>query len=136
MILVDILFILILLVPILMILIPIVLIIYGIVKKKFKLITITAIITVIIYACCVLWNILFPTQFPYVDKWIYGKTEEEIIAVYGEPSYYNVSNIMYYVKDDDGVFGTGLMDSSNELYYHIYFDKDGKACKVEAKWTY
>lgn len=49
---------------------PVVLIIYGAVKKKkWMVITGAAVILVV-----VLHKIIFPTEFPYVDLWIQGKT--------------------------------------------------------------
>lgn len=71
----------------------------------------------------VLSFIIFPTAFPYVDTWVLGKTKEEIIAVYGEPSYddHDQHKIAYYTRYI-------MMDPE---YYVITFDKDG--CAIEVK---
>ena len=44
--------------------------IYALVKKKWWLLIAEGIVVVCIVLCCY----LFPTQFPYMDQWIIGKT--------------------------------------------------------------
>lgn len=92
-------------------------------KKKKRIIIYAAVITVCIIGS-VIWCVLFPTAYPYVDLWVLGKTEEEIIEVYGEPDYNeswsDYSELAYYTKyiifDPD--------------YYIITIDEDGKAIDV------
>ena len=55
-------------------------------RKKEALIRIAAVIMGICITGTITWCALFPTAYPYVDLWVLGKTEEQIIEVYGEPS--------------------------------------------------
>lgn len=118
-------------VEVLVLLTPVFLIIYGIVKKKYKLVKITSIITAIILLLVFLYHLIFPTHFPYIDLWIYGKTKKEIIKIYGIPEYNLSTRIGYYIGEDNGVLGTGVMDSNDQYFYYIYFDADGKANKID-----
>ena len=73
----------------------------------------------------IIWYILFPTAFPYVDLWILGKTEEEIIEVYGEPRFepeesHGGNKMAYYTR-------TIIFEPD---YYMIIFE-DGKAVDME-----
>ena len=64
--------------------------------------------------------IIFPTKFPYVDMWIYGKTGEEIQAVYGEAQMVGDDKLRYFTDEV-------LFDYN---YYYIQLDEDGKAVEV------
>ncbi len=100
--------------------------IYGIVKRKYWLIIAEGIVVL----CIVLFFYLFPTQFPYMDNWIIGKTREEIVNLYGEPTGYDWdSMIAYDLGPDRGFFG--IMSDAHHWYYYIHFDANGVACKVE-----
>ena len=109
----------------LLVLVPL---IYGLVKKKYWVLIAEAVVIL----CVVLCLYLFPTRFPYADPWIMGKTKEQIVAVYGEPTGYDGERmISYELGKDKGVFGTGLMGSSNMMHYYIYFDEHGEAYKIQ-----
>lgn len=109
----------------LLVLVPL---IYGLVKKKYWILIAEAVVIL----CVVLCLYLFPTRFPYADPWIMGKTKEQIVAVYGEPTGYDGERmISYYLGKDRGVLGTGLMDSNNDIHYYIYFDENGEAYKIQ-----
>lgn len=95
-------------------------------KRKYWLLIIEAAVI-----CSVaLFLFLFPTQFPYVDQWIMGKTKEEIVSVYGQPdgNWNSDGMISYDLGSDRGFFG--VMSGYDHLYYYIYFDIDGLAHKV------
>lgn len=124
-------FILILLFFLAIIIVPIILIIYGLIKKKKKLVIGTVTVSLLIVFIYVGYNFLFPTKFPYVDRWIIGKDKESIIEVYGEPDTVGDNSISYYIGKDTGVLGTGLMDSTNQYFYRISFDENGVAYEVE-----
>ena len=131
MILIYIFLILALLISILIILSPVILIIYGIVKKKTKLVVIPIILTTLLCGCVILWNVIFPTEYPYVDNWIYGKTQEEIVATYGEPFSQNETHLSYNLGDAGKIFGVRFLDEIGTEIYYIYFDENGKAYKIE-----
>lgn len=102
--------------------------IYGLVKKKCWVLIAEAVAILCVAACLY----LFPTRFPYADPWIMGKTKDQIVAVYGEPTGYDGEQmISYMLGKDRGVFGTGLMSSNNDIHYYIYFDGNGKAYKIQ-----
>lgn len=99
---------------------------WAITHKKKTVIKIATAAMVLCFIVAITWCILFPTAYPYVDLWVLGKTEEQIIEVYGEPEYNDGRGLAYKTK---WVFFD--MD-----YYVIEFDGDGKACRVhEAPWT-
>ncbi len=78
-----------------------------------SLIISTVLLTVAFY-------IIFPTHFPYADAWIYGKSIEEIQAVYGEPA---------SVRDDRISYAIGrYFEETN--YYCIKLDESGKAIRI------
>ena len=109
----------------LLVLVPL---IYGLVKKQYAILIAEAVVIL----CAVLCLYLFPTRFPYADPWIMGKTKEQIVAVYGEPTGYDEERMISYILGKDrGVLGTGLMDSNNDIHYYIYFDENGEAYKIQ-----
>lgn len=94
-------------------------------RKKEALIRIAAVIMGICITGAITWCALFPTAYPYVDLWVLGKTEEQIIEVYGEPEYNDYRGLAYYTWS--------FIDPN---YYVIEFNENGKACNVyEAPWT-
>lgn len=98
---------------------------YAIVKKRYWLLIAEGIVVM----CVVLSCYLFPTQFPYMDQWIIGKTREEIVSLYGEPNGYDWdSMIAYDLGPDHGFFGA--MSDAHHRYYYIHFDSDGVAYEV------
>lgn len=100
--------------------------IYALAKKKYWLLFAEGIVIL----CVVLCLYLFPTQFPYADPWIMGKTREQIVSVYGAPTGYDQGYmISYFLGKDRGFFGA--MASGNDVHYYIYFDSDGRACRME-----
>ncbi len=99
--------------------------IYGIVKKKRKVAIVSSLILIVPVLLTVILFSLFPTQFPYIDSMLYGKTREEIIGIYGEPEVKEGGRIGYYVGDDDGFFG--IMPSNLPQYYYVHFDENGVA---------
>lgn len=112
----DILFICVLVLIALAILIPL---IYGTVKKKYWILISEGIVILLIVLCCY----LFPTQFPYVDPWIIGKTKEEIVAVYGQPDGIDWGSVISYDLGRDSY--------GQDWNYYIHFDENGVAFKVE-----
>lgn len=95
--------------------------------KRRVLISIAAIVTVLALILGIFS--LFPTQFPYIDGWILGKTRDQITALYGNPTGYDQSHmISYYLGKDTGFFG--IMSSNNDLHYYIYFDSNGQANRI------
>lgn len=109
---------------------PVALIVFGIIKKKRRLVVVTIIVTLAVALLAAAYCILFPTAFPYVDLWVYGKTSEQVSSVYGEPDYIRETGgvIGYKLGKDNGFFGA--MDSNNYYYYYIYFDESNTAYKV------
>ena len=107
--------------PVLFVLLLIFRIIYGLVKNKRK----TAIICAVILGSFVLlivgFMFLFPTEFPYVDRILYGKTKEEVIDIYGEPELNGKERIGYYI----GIDNKGIDPSHVEMYYYVCFDENG-----------
>ncbi|MBQ7765454.1 MAG: hypothetical protein IJ397_01270 [Lachnospiraceae bacterium] len=85
-------------------------------KKKIAIFSSLIITTILLV---VSFYMIFPTHFPYVDTWIYGKTREEIQAVYGEPDY-DENGLSYIV-------GPHIMEN---LYYCIEFDRSGRAVEI------
>lgn len=94
-------------------------------RKKEKLIRIAAVVMGLCPTVVIIWYLIFPTAYPYVDLWVLGKTEEEIVEVYGEPDYapehsHGYNEMAYYTRyiifDPD--------------YYIITFDENGKAVDV------
>ncbi len=90
--------------------------------KKEKLIRVAAVIIGVCPTVAIIWYLIFPTAFPYVDLWVLGKTEEEIIEVYGEPRFdtdeaHGHNEMAYYTRY---IF----LDPE---YYIITFDENGKA---------
>ena len=88
-------------------------------RKRKKQITIFSSLIIITVLLIISFYIIFPTHFPYVDMWIYGKTREEIQMVYGEPDY-DGNGLSYIV-------GPHILDT---LYYCIEFDINGKAVEI------
>ena len=94
-------------------------------RKKEALIRIAAVIMGICITGAITWCVLFPTAYPYVDLWVLGKTEEQIIEKYGEPDFsrdedHRHDEIAYYTRYI-------IMDAD---YYIITFDENGKAVDV------
>lgn len=111
--------------PIIATVVLISLIIYGAVKKKRKVVIISSLILIVPVLLTVVWFSLFPTQFPYIDSMLYGKTREEVIGIYGEPEVKEGGRIGYYLGNDNGFFG--IMSSNLPQYYYIDFGKNGFA---------
>ena len=61
---------------------PFVIAVAAIIKNKTKLLKVTASVATVISGVAVIFSILFPTAFPYVDWWIYGKSYNEITEAY------------------------------------------------------
>lgn len=87
---------------------PFVIAVTAIIKNKAKLLKVTASVATVVSGVAVIFCILFPTAFPYVDWWIYGKSYNEITEAYdgewnefGRRKYqateYSISN--YYSLD-------------------------------------
>ena len=100
-------------------------IVYAIVKKKWAVIVVEAALLLLISIGC--W--VFPTRFPYMDGWILGKDRETVVALYGEPDGYDEKHMIAYDLGPDRGF-LGVMSSGSHNYYYIYFDGDGKACRI------
>ena len=98
--------------------------IYGIVKKKYWiLIAEGAVVLAIVVFCYV-----FPTRFPYMDRWITGKTEAQVVSVYGQPDVRHGDLIAYDLGPDKGFLG--IMSDAHHWYYYIRFNSDGVAYEV------
>lgn len=94
--------------------------IIGYYAKKKSLIWISGSVFAFLIIGIVSFFILFPTEFPYVDLWVYGKTKEQIIEVYGEPEYNEYRELAYETK-------WMFMDM---FYYVIEFDENGRAYRM------
>lgn len=66
---------------------------------------------------------MYPTDYPYIDLWVFGKTENEIIEVYGEPRYNNEDGLIYPTE----------YFYWDQQYYVITFNKNGRAIYVEER---
>lgn len=112
---------------------PVALIVFGIKKNNRKIVFATIIVTLAVILFVSAYCILFPTAFPYVDLWVYGKTYEQISTVYGQPDFLNDNNgiIGYKLGKDNGFFG--IMASNCYYYYYIYFDENKTAYQVEKR---
>ena len=102
-------------------------VIYAIAKKKYWVMSIPVVIALVVALCVY----LFPTRYPYMDPWIMGKTQDQIIALYGEPEgegWVSEKSMGYDLGEDNGFFG--VMSSPNHLYYVISFDENGRACNI------
>ena len=100
--------------------------IFALVKRKYWVLLIEG----ILIGCIVLFIYLVPTRFPYVDRWIVGKTKEEIVSIYGQPDgRWNSDSMMSYDLGPDRGF-LGIMSGYDHLYYYVYFDCDGLAYKI------
>ncbi len=99
---------------------PAVLLVVGAVKRRKNLVISCSAIIVVEILLIIAFNIMFPTSYPYVDKWIKGKTQAEIVSVYGEPDIIRSPCIGYksYKR---------LFSPYREEYYYIYFDENGIA---------
>lgn len=103
---------------ILLFIVPFILALIAIKKKKSRMLKITATFTAVIVVVSVASSILFPTAYPYVDWWIYGKTRNEIMEVYdGEWSNWGQSE---YQRAPHSFLG----------YYSIHFNDKGLAESV------
>lgn len=89
-------------------------------KKNTKRVIIFSSLIITTVLLTVAFYIIFPTHFPYADAWIYGKTSEEIQAVYGEPA---------SVRDDRLSYAIGQYFWETE-YYCIELDESGKAVEI------
>ncbi len=110
----------------LLLLTPIVMLIYGLVKNNKKIVKINACIVLLVAFFIGGYYLLFPTHYPYMDLWIIGKTEAEIVEKYGEPY------IGYDSYDRTIGYQTGSYAFLGEpYYYYIHFDETGKAVNCE-----
>ena len=105
------------------VLIPLV---FALIKRKYWILLIEG----VLICCIVLFIYLFPSRFPYVDQWIIGRSKEEIVSVYGQPDgrWNSEAMISYDLGADRGFMG--IMSGCDHLYYYVYFNADGLACKV------
>ena len=115
-------------VPIIIVITLIALIIYGVVKKKRRIAVISSLILVIPTVLIVGYSLLFPTEFPYADPFIHGKSKEEIVKTYGEPEINGERKIGYFIGKDN----RGIDPSYLDLYYYIYFDENGFAVEINS----
>lgn len=99
---------------------PAVLLVVGAVKRRKNLVISCSAIIVVEILLIIAFNIIFPTSYPYVDKWIKGKTQAEIVSVYGEPDIIRSPCIGYESYNQ-------LFSPYREEYYYIYFDENGIA---------
>jgi len=90
--------------------------------KNKKIIAVSVATLPVLLAGIIAYCVIFPTDFPYADPWVLGKTKEEIIEVYGEPEY----------NEDELAYPTeyGVLDME---YYVIEFDKEGRAIRVSER---
>ena len=73
-------------------------------------------------------------HWKYDDKWIIGKTKEEVVERYGEFGWSYNENTYGYLVYEDGKSFMGLPGSGNEQYYLIVFDDDDIATEVYVLW--
>lgn len=100
--------------------IALVVICLSIPRKKRKLIGVSAVVMVLCSVGAITWCVLFPREYPYVDLWVLGKTEEQIIEVYGEPDYNEYKELAYKTNWE-------FFDMN---YYVIEFDENDRAYKI------
>lgn len=101
-------------------------------KKTIVAIAITITVILIIALIGVYWY-THPTHYLYEDRWIIGKTADQIEQRYG--SYDDNSETIYGLLIKRYCVKPGRTDGwGNPIwpeYYTIFFDEDGKAYKVE-----
>lgn len=105
---------------------PIVTLIIGLVKDNKKMAKIGAAVIVIEVVLIGGYHFIYPTHYPYVDRWIMGKNEAQIIAKYGEP-YEDYWDSIVYKAGNDALFG-------DPYYYYIFFDEAGRAVNCEIRY--
>jgi hypothetical protein len=72
-----------------------------------------------------------PHSFKYNDKWIIGRSYDEIVKRYGEFDMGSDTRKLY--KDDTMWFWDKLINSywrTNQDYYHVFFDENGIAKRI------
>ena len=98
---------------------PFVIAVVAIIKNKTKLLKVTGSVATVVSGIVVIFCILFPTAFPYVDWWIYGKTQQEVRQM-NEEVWYDWAETLYQ-----------RAPHSIQGYYYVEFTdytEDGKAC--------
>lgn len=116
-------FLAILLPPIVIAIVPLFLVNWFLKKGRIRILKISTGVLTLLALIAVTFNILFPTAFPYVDWWIYGKTLSEVSEVYDEEwSNWGRSEYQrapyswvgyYYIRcnEDGRVYSMGTADS-------------------------
>jgi len=97
----------------------------SIARKKKKWAVVSAVIMGLTIVPTITWCILFPTAYPYMDLWVLGKTEEQIVEKYGEPDYGTDQDWQH----DEIAYYTRYIFLDPE-YYVITFNEEGKAIYV------
>lgn len=100
---------------------PFLLIVFGIKRKKKIPVIVAASVWGPIYLFFLIVWMIYPREFPYIDLWIYGKDNSEIIAAYGEPEYLE-NNTLYYQCN--------WWDDKGYNYYCIELNDEGEARKI------
>lgn len=98
-------------------------------KKRIIIITVSIISILTISAIGFYWY-THPTHYLYEDRWIIGKTPEQIEQRYGDFDYFDITTpplIRGYSVKTDQPWG----DTNWPEYYMIYFDENDKAYKVQ-----
>lgn len=106
--------------------VPIVILIIGLAKNNNKFVKIGLTVITIEMVLIGGYHFIYPTHYPYVDRWIMGKNEAQIIEKYGVP-YEDYMDSIVYKAGQDALFG-------DPYYYYIFFDEDGKAVNCEIRF--
>ncbi len=110
--------------------IPPAFLIYGVIKKKKKIICISACVCVFLIIV-VLWICSHQTYYKYNDWWVIGRTIPEIEARYGDFDmntyiYGKPGRVGYYIYNDD----KWIMPDHLPHYYYIEYNENGVATEV------
>lgn len=106
--------------PVLIIAVPVLFILWYFKKGKRGILKIITAVTTLFAIVAIAFNILFPTAFPYVDWWILGKTQAEVVEVYKEDGFSTGRSSFY---DIPYPLWSG--------YYCIDYNEDGRAYYME-----
>lgn len=102
--------------------------------KKKVLIIVISVLFLLIVSVCIFWY-YHPTHFSYNDRFVFGSTQERIVAQYGSfdsvhtDASGNVYMASYMILDDTPEM---IMSYDNSLWYDIYFE-NGIAVRVQLR---
>lgn len=100
---------------------PFLLIAFGKKRNKKAPIIIAVSIWGPLYLFILIFWIIYPREYPYIDLWIYGKGSSEIIEEYGVPE---------YEENDTLYYRCNWWDGKGYNYYCIELNDEGEAKKI------